>query len=66
MLTLFLRRLLGEVDSFPKGRVMMFANSLKLLGAASICFGFNPFIGYTLVGVGAAAYSPASMASGGS
>ena len=50
----------GQVaDSFPKGRVMMFANGLKLLGAASICFGFNPFIGYTLVGLGAAAYSPA-------
>ena len=50
----------GQVaDSFPKGRVMMFANGLKLLGAASICFGVNPFIGYTLVGVGAAAYSPA-------
>ncbi|MEG6442261.1 lysophospholipid transporter LplT [Enterobacter roggenkampii] len=50
----------GQVaDSFPKGRVMMFSNGLKLLGAASICFGFNPFIGYTLVGIGAAAYSPA-------
>lgn len=50
----------GQVaDSFPKGRVMMFANGLKLLGAVSICFGFNPFIGYTLVGIGAAAYSPA-------
>jgi Major Facilitator Superfamily. len=50
----------GQVaDSFPKGRVMMFANGLKLLGAASICFGFSPFIGYTLVGIGAAAYSPA-------
>ncbi|MCM7513203.1 lysophospholipid transporter LplT [Enterobacter hormaechei] len=50
----------GQVaDSFPKGRVMMFANSLKLLGAASICFGINPFVGYTLVGIGAAAYSPA-------
>ena len=50
----------GQVaDSFPKGRVMMFANGLKLLGAASICLGVNPFIGYTLVGVGAAAYSPA-------
>ena len=50
----------GQVaDSFPKGRVMMYANGLKLLGAASICFGFNPFIGYTLVGIGAAAYSPA-------
>ncbi|MFW0766859.1 lysophospholipid transporter LplT [Trabulsiella odontotermitis] len=50
----------GQVaDSFAKGRVMMFANGLKLVGAASICFGVNPFIGYTLVGVGAAAYSPA-------
>ncbi|OAT30179.1 lysophospholipid transporter [Buttiauxella brennerae ATCC 51605] len=50
----------GQVaDSFAKGRVMMFANGLKLMGAAVICFGFNPFIGYTLVGVGAAAYSPA-------
>lgn len=50
----------GQVaDSFAKGRVMMFANGLKLLGALTICFGFNPFIGYSLVGVGAAAYSPA-------
>ncbi|MEI2265679.1 lysophospholipid transporter LplT [Erwinia sp. CGal63] len=46
-------------DSFAKGRVMMFANGLKLLGALTICFGFNPFIGYALVGIGAAAYSPA-------
>ena len=50
----------GQVaDSFAKGRVMMIANSLKLLGAAAIGLGFNPFIGYTLVGIGAAAYSPA-------
>lgn len=46
-------------DNFAKGRVMMFANALKLLGAAAICIGFNPFLGYGLVGVGAAAYSPA-------
>lgn len=46
-------------DSFAKGRVMMVANGLKLLGALVICFGFNPFLGYALVGVGAAAYSPA-------
>lgn len=46
-------------DSFPKGRVMMVANALKLIGAASICAGVSPFIGYTLVGIGAAAYSPA-------
>ncbi|MDQ4430446.1 lysophospholipid transporter LplT [Yokenella regensburgei] len=50
----------GQIaDSFAKGRVMMFANSLKLLGALSICAGINPFLGYTLVGIGAAAYSPA-------
>jgi LPLT family lysophospholipid transporter-like MFS transporter len=50
----------GQIaDSFAKGRVMMLANSLKLLGAACICFGLDPFIGYTLVGVGAATYSPA-------
>ena len=46
-------------DSFAKGRVMMVANALKLLGALAICVGLNPFLGYTLVGVGAAAYSPA-------
>jgi len=50
----------GQVaDSMAKGRVMMLANSLKLLGTLVICFGFNPFLGYTLVGAGAAAYSPA-------
>ncbi|HKS33739.1 MAG TPA: lysophospholipid transporter LplT [Enterobacteriaceae bacterium] len=50
----------GQIaDSFAKGRVMMVANAMKLVGAASICLGLNPFIGYTLVGIGAAAYSPA-------
>lgn len=46
-------------DSFSKGRVMMVANGMKLVGALVIAFGLNPFVGYTLVGVGAAAYSPA-------
>ncbi|MEI2603981.1 lysophospholipid transporter LplT [Erwinia aphidicola] len=46
-------------DSFAKGRVMMFANGLKLLGALAICVGLDPFLGYSLVGIGAAAYSPA-------
>lgn len=50
----------GQIaDSFSKGRVMMVANGLKLAGALVICFGLNPFLGYTLVGIGAAAYSPA-------
>lgn len=46
-------------DSFPKGRVMMVANGLKFIGAVLIGINFNPFIGYGLVGMGAAAYSPA-------
>lgn len=46
-------------DSFPKGRVMMLANGLKFIGAALIGINFNPFVGYALVGIGAAAYSPA-------
>ncbi|APY33393.1 lysophospholipid transporter LplT [Salmonella enterica subsp. enterica serovar Apapa str. SA20060561] len=50
----------GQIaDSFAKGRVMMVANGLKLAGAAGICLGVNPFVGYTLVGIGAAAFSPA-------
>ncbi|EGH6268598.1 lysophospholipid transporter LplT [Salmonella enterica] len=50
----------GQIaDSFAKGRVIMVANGLKLAGAAGICLGVNPFVGYTLVGIGAAAYSPA-------
>ncbi|MJP97129.1 lysophospholipid transporter LplT [Salmonella enterica subsp. enterica] len=50
----------GQIaDSFAKARVMMVANGLKLAGAAGICLGVNPFVGYTLVGIGAAAYSPA-------
>ncbi|HHX9847710.1 TPA: lysophospholipid transporter LplT [Salmonella bongori] len=50
----------GQIaDSFAKGRVMMVANGLKLAGAAGICLGVNPFVSYTLVGIGAAAYSPA-------
>ncbi|EBP3235664.1 lysophospholipid transporter LplT [Salmonella enterica] len=50
----------GQIaDSFAKGWVMMVANGLKLAGAAGVCLGINPFVGYTLVGIGAAAYSPA-------
>jgi LPLT family lysophospholipid transporter-like MFS transporter len=46
-------------DAVPKGRVMLVSNGLKLLGALGICIGVNPFLAYGLVGVGAAAYSPA-------
>jgi LPLT family lysophospholipid transporter-like MFS transporter len=46
-------------DSVSKGRVMLLANGLKLAGASGMALGVNPFLAYGLVGVGAAAYSPA-------
>ena len=46
-------------DSRPKGQVMLLANGLKLAGAIGILAGANPFLMYGLVGIGAAAYSPA-------
>jgi LPLT family lysophospholipid transporter-like MFS transporter len=46
-------------DGFAKGRVMLTANLLKLLGASAMMLGLNPLLAYGLVGIGAAAYSPA-------
>jgi LPLT family lysophospholipid transporter-like MFS transporter len=46
-------------DTFPKGRVMFLSNALKLVGAALMQLGLNPFLAYSLVGAGAATYSPA-------
>jgi LPLT family lysophospholipid transporter-like MFS transporter len=46
-------------DALPKGRVMLISNGLKLAGALGMWAGLNPFLTYGLVGVGAAAYSPA-------
>lgn len=46
-------------DAVPKGRVMLISNGLKLAGALGMCGGLNPFLAYGLVGIGAAAYSPA-------
>src|SRR5690625_3460739 len=57
-------------DSFPKGRVMFATNAIKLagcilmfahqaLGSATEAQLATVFIAYTLVGIGAAAYSPA-------
>jgi MFS transporter, LPLT family, lysophospholipid transporter len=46
-------------DGFPKGRVMLIANFLKLLGAGAMFVGANPLVAYGMVGIGAAAYSPA-------
>lgn len=50
----------GQIsDSFPKGRVMLFGNSLKLAGAIAMLSGLNPISAYALIGIGAAIYSPA-------
>jgi LPLT family lysophospholipid transporter-like MFS transporter len=46
-------------DGFAKGRVMLVANSVKLFGASAMFFGLSPLLSYGLVGLGAAAYSPA-------
>jgi LPLT family lysophospholipid transporter-like MFS transporter len=46
-------------DALPKGQVMLVSNALKLVGSVAILSGLNPFIAYGLVGIGAAAYSPA-------
>ena len=46
-------------DAYPKGRVMLLANALKLLGAGAMFMGLHPLLAYGIVGLGAAAYSPA-------
>ncbi|WP_079433749.1 lysophospholipid transporter LplT [Zoogloea sp. LCSB751] len=46
-------------DSMPKWRVMLISNTIKILGCASMFFGMHPLAAYALVGLGAAAYSPA-------
>ena len=46
-------------DSLPKGRVMLLSNGLKLAGSLGMCLGLDPFLSYAVVGIGAAAYSPA-------
>ncbi len=46
-------------DSLPKGRVMFISNNIKILGCVAMLFGVNPLLAYGLVGLGAAAYSPA-------
>lgn len=46
-------------DAFPKSRVMVVSNGLKLAGAGAMLLGVHPLLAYGLVGVGAAAYSPA-------
>jgi MFS family permease len=46
-------------DRLPKGTVMFIANTIKIAGCALMLFNVNPLVAYALVGLGAAAYSPA-------
>ncbi len=46
-------------DSMPKGRVMFLTNTLKAFGCLLMLFGGHPLFAYAIVGLGAAAYSPA-------
>ncbi len=46
-------------DSLPKGRVMFISNIIKLAGCIAMLAGIDPLLAYGLVGLGAAAYSPA-------
>ncbi|MEP7098947.1 MAG: lysophospholipid transporter LplT [Burkholderiales bacterium] len=46
-------------DAFPKGKVMLAANTIKMFGCLLMLAGLNPLLAYAVVGLGAAAYSPA-------
>ncbi|HSM21682.1 MAG TPA: lysophospholipid transporter LplT [Rubrivivax sp.] len=46
-------------DALPKGRVMFVSNSIKVAGCLMMLFGSHPLLAYAVVGLGAAAYSPA-------
>ena len=46
-------------DALPKGRVMFISNAIKILGCAMMLSGSHPLLAYGVVGLGAAAYSPA-------
>ncbi len=46
-------------DAIPKGKVMFYSNSIKIIGCLMMLFGTHPLLAYAIVGLGAAAYSPA-------
>ncbi len=46
-------------DAMPKGRVMLITNTIKVVGCALMFFTVHPLLAYAIVGLGAAAYSPA-------
>lgn len=46
-------------DALPKGKVMFISNAIKVAGCLLMLFGLHPLLAYAIVGLGAAAYSPA-------
>uniref|UniRef100_UPI0017D2A749 lysophospholipid transporter LplT n=1 Tax=Ramlibacter sp. TaxID=1917967 RepID=UPI0017D2A749 len=46
-------------DALPKGRVMFVSNAIKVVGCLMMLFGAHPLMAFAVVGLGAAAYSPA-------
>ena len=46
-------------DRLPKGQVMFIANSIKIVGCVLMLADTDPLLAYAIVGLGAAAYSPA-------
>jgi MFS transporter, LPLT family, lysophospholipid transporter len=46
-------------DRYPKGKVMLVSNAIKVIGCLMMLFGSHPLLSYAIVGLGAAAYSPA-------
>lgn len=46
-------------DAIPKGKVMFYSNLIKVIGCLMMLFGSHPLLSYAIVGLGAAAYSPA-------
>jgi MFS family permease len=46
-------------DALPKGKVMFVSNAIKVVGCLMMLFGTHPLMAYAVVGLGAAAYSPA-------
>jgi len=46
-------------DAVPKGKVMFYSNLIKVVGCLMMLFGAHPLLSYAIVGLGAAAYSPA-------
>ena len=46
-------------DALPKGRVMFLGNALKFVGSLAMLLNLQPLLAYSIVGIGAAIYSPA-------